>query len=126
LVFKRDTYLWLIFHKNIKRMDMDYMTSLYHKFQEAYHTLGLEEKDLPICTDINEVKHWTSEYQCKIAMDETVIDYFDEVLADPHCIMVKVVTEKNIEVVRKIRKSAFSHKIRSVDDNYDNILVSVR
>lgn len=55
-----------------------------------------------------------------------MIEDFDEVLAHPHCIMVKAVTEKNIEVVRKIRRSAHSHKIRSVDDNYDNILLSVR
>lgn len=32
-VFQRDTYLWLIFHKDIKKINDDGMNDLYHQFK---------------------------------------------------------------------------------------------
>lgn len=60
-----------------------------------------------------------------MAIDESVIDHFDEIVADPKCILVKVVTRNNIAVVRQVRNSKYSYKIRSVDDKYDEIIQSV-
>lgn len=69
LVFQRDTYLWVIFHKSIKKLDNEPMIDLYHKLRDAYKFLDLSEHDLPICTDLSEVKKWLDEYQCKVALD---------------------------------------------------------
>ena len=46
-------------------------------------------------------------------------------VGDERCILVKVVTRENIEVVRQVRRSKFSHKIRSVDADYEEILQAV-
>jgi hypothetical protein len=38
-----------------------------------------------------------------------------------HCVAVKVVTAKNVEVVRKVRNSKFSYKVRGIEDNFEEI-----
>lgn len=40
--------------------------------------------------------------------------------------MAKVVTEKNIEIVRQIRNSKFNYKVRSIVDSFDEILSEIK
>lgn len=47
------------------------------------------------------------------------MDFFDEILADENTITVRVINDKNIDMVRKIRNSKYNSKVRSVDDNYE-------
>lgn len=46
-------------------------------------------------------------------------------MANERCILVKIVAVKNVDAVRKVRKSQFSYKVRSIDNNYDEIVQSV-
>lgn len=40
--------------------------------------------------------------------------------------MMKIVTEKNAELIKQIRKNKFSYKVRGIDDNFDDILKEIR
>ena len=43
-------------------------------------------------------------------------------LDDDKTVMVKVVTQKDANLVKKIRKHRFSNKVRGIYDNFDEIL----
>ena len=121
LIFQRDTYLWVIFHRSIKRIDIEEMAALHARFKECFK--GFDK--LPVCSELSEVKGWLSEYQCKVAIDESVIEHFEEIVSDAKCVLVKVVTRGDIGVVRQVRRSRFSYKIRSVEEGYEEIVQSV-
>lgn len=38
-----------------------------------------------------------------------------------HCVAVKVITAKNVEVVRKVRNSKYHYKVRGIEDNFEEI-----
>ena len=48
------------------------MVALFDRFRQPFK--GFEK--LPICSELSEVKQWLSEYQCKVAIDESAIEDF--------------------------------------------------
>jgi len=50
----------------------------------------------------------------------------DAALAEKQFVTVRVVNQNSIDVVLKIRKSPFGAKVRSIEDNYDDILASMK
>lgn len=61
-----------------------------------------------------------------MAVDESALEDFEQVLSDPNAISFRVINDKNIEVVRTIRKSPYSYKVRAIDDSFDETLAVIK
>ena len=84
--------------------------------------MGLPNSELPLCSCYEDYKKWSESYDCKVAIDENVGDDLFRVLDDEKTVMIKVVTQKNANIVKKLRKHRFSNKVRGFYDNFDSIL----
>lgn len=95
--------------------------------KKAYISLKKEEHQLPIFTDYKSFKDsGYSKFDCRVAFDESSVDDLDAALAEKQFVTLRVVNQNSIDVVLKIRKSAFGAKVRSIEDNYDDILASMK
>ena len=63
---------------------------------------------------------------CKVAVDESIGEDLFKVLDDEHCVTMRLITNKNASIIKRIRKHPCSSKVRGVDDNFDAILADIR
>ena len=102
------------------------MEILEKRFEKAYANLGLPQSDLPIVTNYEDYQRWSKDYLCKVAVDESAGSQLFRVLDDDNAITVKVITQKNANIVKKIRKHKHSYKVRGIYANFDEVLPEIK
>ena len=54
---------------------------VFDKIKKIYNNFGLlEQKDIPLCNKRQNIMYWLDKYQCKVALDQSAIDFYQEVL----------------------------------------------
>lgn len=56
---------------------------------------------------------------CKVAVDESAGEDLFKILDSERTIAVRVVTNKNANLIKRIRKHRFGSKVRGIEDTYD-------
>lgn len=63
---------------------------------------------------------------CKVAVDESAGEDLFKILESERTIAVRVVTNKNANLIKRIRKHRLGSKVRGIEDNYDDIMAEVK